>query len=86
MRRSRSILAAGLLLSASACATVRGVVADPVIVSASPESVSYRAAEGLRDETRESAKKHCRNQGRDAELERVIPGDDTERTFVYRCV
>ena len=78
--------ASSSLLLAGGCATVRGVTSDPVIVQASPQSITYRAAEGLRDEARKGAERHCEKQGRKAQLETVVPGEDTERAFTYLCV
>ena len=81
------LLGSSLILAAAAgCTTMRGMTSDPTIVQASAESVTYRAAEGLRDETKSNADKHCRKQGKRAELEGVVPGQDSERSFTYRCV
>ena len=75
-----------ILASATGCTTMRGMTSDPTIVQASADSVTYRAAEGLRDEAKSGAESHCKKQGKSAELEGVVPGENSERTFTYRCV
>ena len=86
MRHVLALASATILLSTAGCATVRGMTRAPVLVQASPTSITYRAAEGLRDEAKNGAEAHCEKQGKRAELEGVVPGDDTERSFTYRCV
>ena len=75
-----------ILAAATGCTTMRGMTSDPTIVQASADSVTYRAAEGLRDETKSNAEAHCQKQGKQAELEGVVPGTNSERSFTYRCI
>lgn len=51
-----------ILAAATGCTTMRGMTSDPTIVQASADSVTYRAAEGLRDEAKSGAENHCQNR------------------------
>jgi predicted small secreted protein len=86
MKVSILLSASLILVSATGCTTMRGMTSDPTIVQASADSITYRAAEGLRDEARKGAETHCEKQSKRAELEGVVPGNNSERSFTYRCV
>lgn len=78
-------LAIATAVSLGACQTLRDVVEDPIVVQASEAGITYRFSEGLFDDTREAANKHCRRYNRSSQLDRVIPGEGNDRTAIFRC-
>lgn len=69
-----------------ACATLRDVVEDPVVVHSNSQSITCRYSEGLPGDAKELATNCCRRNGRQARLEQVTPCEGNDRTAVFVCV
>lgn len=64
---------------------MRDIVEDPVVVQGDINGVTYRFSEGMNDDARRAAERHCKRFDRRAELERIVPGEGNNRTATYRC-
>ena len=68
------------------CQTVRDIVEDPVVVQGDMYGVTYRFSEGMSDDARRAAEKHCGRYDRKIQLDRIVPGEGNNRSAIYRCI